>query len=115
MRLQQIRCADIRPDPHSHGYQPQEVESLAESVRLFGVLRPVLLNASADGYTLVHGERRWRAAQMAGLEKIPAILVQESTRDEGLATLRGLAGGGARGALGPGAASTRCELEAVGE
>jgi len=113
MRFEQIRCADISPDPRSNGYQPHEVELLAESVRLFGVLRPVLLSATAGGYIIVHGERRWRAAQMVGLERIPAILVQEFTRDDGIATLQGLAAGCARGRLYPSAASTRYELEAV--
>lgn len=113
MRFAQIRCADISPDPRSPGHQPQEVEALAESVRLFGVLRPVLLSATADGYTIVHGERRWRAAQMIGLESIPAILVQVSTCHEGIATLQGLAGACARGLSDPGAALARCELEAI--
>jgi ParB family chromosome partitioning protein len=77
MGPKQVRCADIHPDPRSRGYLPQEVEPLAESVREHGVLRPLLLRVTAGGYVIVHGERRWRAAQMAGLPAIPAWLVQE--------------------------------------
>jgi ParB family chromosome partitioning protein len=83
MTLEQIRCAEILADPHRGGDQPQEIESLAESVRRHGVLRPVLLRETAGGYVIVHGERRWRAAQMAGLDAIPAWLVQDMVRHEG--------------------------------
>lgn len=77
MRLSQIRCSEIRPDPRTDGYRPEAVEVLAESIRRFGVLRPVLLRETADGYVIVHGERRWRAATMLGLPTIPAFLVQD--------------------------------------
>jgi ParB family chromosome partitioning protein len=75
MRLEQVRCADISPDPQSSGYRRHEVEPLAANIREHGVLRPVLLRPTAQGYVIVHGERRWRAALMAGLEAIPAYLV----------------------------------------
>lgn len=77
MRLSQIRCSEIRPDPRTEGYRPQAVEVLADSIRRFGMLRPVLLRETDDGYVIVHGERRWRAAMMLGLETIPAFLVQD--------------------------------------
>lgn len=76
MRVRKVRCADISPDPGSPGYHPKEVEPLADDIRSHGVLRPVLLRATPAGYVIVHGERRWRAAAMAGLEAIPAYLVQ---------------------------------------
>jgi ParB family chromosome partitioning protein len=77
MRLEQVRCIVINPDPQSSGYRPQEVEPLAADIREHGVLRPVLLRPTPQGYVIVHGERRWRAALMAGLEAIPAYLVRE--------------------------------------
>ncbi len=85
MSVALIRCADIVPDPRRNGDEPAEVESLAESVRRHGVIRPVLLCATEDGYVIVHGERRWRAAQMAGLDAIPAFLVQNSMQAASLA------------------------------
>jgi ParB family chromosome partitioning protein len=81
MRLKQVRCIDIVPDPHSGGYRPHEVEPLAAEIREHGVLRPVLLRPTPEGYVIVHGERRWRAALMAGLEAIPAFLVQGFGQD----------------------------------
>ena len=77
MNLERIRCTDIRPDPRSGRNSSPDFDALADSIRRHGVLRPVLLRATADGYVIVHGERRWRAAQMAGLETIPATIVDD--------------------------------------
>ena len=83
MVLRQISCTDIRSDGSSDREPTAGIEPLAESIRSVGVLRPVLLRrGEGGGYVIVHGERRWRAAQMAGLEKIPAYLVQSLARDE---------------------------------
>jgi ParB family chromosome partitioning protein len=80
MHVQHIRCADIHADPCSPGYRDEEVAALADSVRVFGVLRPIILRATQRGFAIVHGERRWRAARMVGLEAIPAVVeaVQKS-------------------------------------
>ena len=87
MHLQQIRCADIRSDPRYAGYQPHEIEVLADSIRRHGVLRPVLLRETTDGYVIVHGERRLRAARAVGLDTIPAYLVQDFGQSEGVVAL----------------------------
>ena len=84
MRPEQVRCIDISPDPHSGGYPPQAVEPLAAEIREHGVLRPVLLRPTPQGYVIVHGERRWRAALMAGLEAVPAYLVRELGQGESI-------------------------------
>jgi ParB family chromosome partitioning protein len=67
----------VTPGP----YQPRSIfdadrlEELAESIRHQGVIQPVVVRASGDKeYQLIAGERRWRAAQMAGIDKIPAII-----------------------------------------
>jgi len=67
----------ISPGP----YQPRSIfdadrlEELAESIRHQGVIQPVVVRSKGDDqYELIAGERRWRAAQMAGIEKIPAIV-----------------------------------------
>jgi ParB family chromosome partitioning protein len=73
---------DIGPNP----FQPRTrfddaaLQELAASIKATGVLQPVLVRRQADGYQLVAGERRLRAAQIAGLEKIPAILKQVDDR-----------------------------------
>ena len=78
---------------HPGRFQPRrsidqaELEQLARSVREVGVLQPVVVRPSGDGYELVMGERRWRAAQAAGLETIPAIVRPLSDREAALAAL----------------------------
>ena len=76
MRLKQIRCTDIRSEEDGDHGSRAEIELLARSIRSHGVLRPVLVRSTDDGYVIVHGERRWRAARMLGLEVIPAFLVE---------------------------------------
>jgi ParB family chromosome partitioning protein len=71
-----IPVADIRRNP----YQPRgrfeidELRSLSESVSEHGVLQPIVVTQTPDGYQLIAGERRTRAAELAGLETIPAIV-----------------------------------------
>jgi ParB family chromosome partitioning protein len=59
-------------------YQPRVdfsgLEGLVDSIRENGIVQPVIVRQEADGYRLIVGERRWRAAQIAGLERIPAII-----------------------------------------
>lgn len=69
-------------------YQPRrvvddaELERLAASIRDHGVLQPILVTETLDGYQLVAGERRVRAARLAGLERIPAVVRQVADRDQ---------------------------------
>jgi ParB family transcriptional regulator, chromosome partitioning protein len=75
MDVVRVPCAQIKPDPHSPGYPPDAVADLAESIRTNGLLRPILVRQADDGYVIVHGERRWRAAQALGHATIVACLV----------------------------------------
>ena len=56
--------------------------SLAESIREHGVIQPVLVTETIDGYQLVAGERRVRAARLAGLDRIPAVVRQLADREQ---------------------------------
>src|SRR5919197_3136129 len=62
-------------------FPADSTRELAESIRAHGVLQPILVRRTPDGYQLIAGERRLRAAKQAGLERIPAI-VREAVRDE---------------------------------
>lgn len=74
--LREISVAAIRPNP----YQPREhfdeedLAALTESVREVGILQPVLVREAGDGFELIAGERRWRAARRVGLQHIPALV-----------------------------------------
>src|SRR5436190_9090128 len=74
--LQEIPTASIRPNskqPREH-FDEESMAALAESIREVGVLQPVLVRAGGDGFELIAGERRWRAARRIGLQTIPAIV-----------------------------------------
>jgi len=58
------------------------LETLAASIKAHGVIQPILVTEVVDGYQLVAGERRVRAARMAGLERIPAVVRQLADRDQ---------------------------------
>ncbi len=73
---------------HRSPYQPRQqfdddaLAELAESIRRQGVVQPVVVRARGDGdFELIAGERRWRAAQQAGIERIPAVLRELSDRE----------------------------------
>jgi ParB family transcriptional regulator, chromosome partitioning protein len=57
---------------------------LAESIRQHGVLQPLLVRRHIDGYELIAGERRWRAARMAGLTSVPAVVRTDTDGDQQL-------------------------------
>lgn len=55
-------------------FDKQKLEELAESIKQNGVIQPILVVKDENGYTIIAGERRWRAAKMAGIKTIPAII-----------------------------------------
>jgi len=66
--------ASISPNPHQarQQFSESELTELANSIKEKGVIQPILVSQIKDGFQLIAGERRWRAAQKAGLDKIPA-------------------------------------------
>jgi ParB family chromosome partitioning protein len=80
----EIPIARIRPNPHQprKRFGAEELASLTDSIREHGVLQPILVSETVDGYQLVAGERRLRAAQAAGLERVPAVIRQLADREQ---------------------------------
>lgn len=75
--MQQIDVSRISPNPSQprRRFDPERLAELAASIRTSGVIQPVVVRSRGDGnYELIAGERRWRAAQQAGLTRIPAIV-----------------------------------------
>ena len=73
---QELPVSTIRPNryqPREH-FGEEQLSALADSIREVGVLQPVLVRPADDGYELIAGERRWRAARRAGLQAIPALI-----------------------------------------
>jgi ParB family chromosome partitioning protein len=81
----EVDVASIDPNPHQPrtAFDDEALAELEHSIREFGLLQPIVVREVAGGrYQLVMGERRWRAAQRAGLEQIPAIV--RSTGDDAM-------------------------------
>ncbi len=72
----ELSISSIARNPYQprQAFEQQSLEDLATSIAEHGVLQPILVTESAEGYRLIAGERRLRAAEMAGLERIPAIV-----------------------------------------
>ena len=75
----------IEPNPYQprQTFAPSELEEMVNSVREKGIITPLLVSSTETGYQLIAGERRWRAAQKAGLERVP-VVVREVTGAESL-------------------------------
>lgn len=71
--LPATRLQPGRFQPRTH-MDPTSIEELAESIRAQGVIQPILVRSIGEGYEIIAGERRWRAAQLAGLAEVPVVI-----------------------------------------
>ncbi len=83
---QMIAVDQIRPSHQQvrTRFDAEPLGELAESIRLHGILQPLLVRPLIDGYELIAGERRWRAARLAGLTAVPAVVRSGGGNDEQL-------------------------------
>ena len=75
--MAEVAIADIEPNPLQprRTFDEEALQELAASISQLGVIQPITLRRRADGkYTIISGERRWRASQIAGLEHLPAYI-----------------------------------------
>lgn len=73
-----VRIGDVEPnaDQPRKNFDATELEALAESIGMYGMIQPITVRAVESGmYQIVTGERRWRAARMAGLSEVPVIII----------------------------------------
>jgi len=84
-RFAEVEIDEIKPNPSQPRmkFDDQSIEELAQSIRESGVVQPVLVTPEDDHYKIIVGERRWRAAQKAGLRKIP-VLIRNVPREKQL-------------------------------
>ena len=82
-RLEEIPVKDITPNPRQprQHFDQEQIDQMARSIETFGVVQPVVVRPVGTEYELIAGERRWRAAQEAGLERIPAVVKQSTETD----------------------------------
>jgi len=86
--LAEIPVDRLRPNPQQPRrlFDEEALTGLAESIRRHGVLQPLLVSEDgAGGYVVIAGERRWRAARVAGLETVPAVIRERLGAQDGLA------------------------------
>ena len=72
-----LRINEVEPNRNQprKAFSQEELSSLADSIVKYGVISPITVRKSGERYSIIAGERRWRAARMAGISEIPAIIV----------------------------------------
>ena len=73
-----ISLDEIKPNPFQPRkiFNQEKIDELASSIKEYGVFQPIIIKPVAEGYIIVSGERRYRAANQVGLQTIPAIIRQ---------------------------------------
>lgn len=76
----ELKVSEIEPnrDQPRKTFDEAQLEELADSIRKYGVLQPLLVQKKGESYEIIAGERRWRAAKIAGLKTIPAVIREYS-------------------------------------
>ncbi len=77
-----VAIGKIAPNPSQprKQFREGELSTLAASIREQGILQPLVVRRRGDGYELIIGERRWRAAQIAGLDEVPTVILDATDR-----------------------------------
>ncbi len=82
----EIDTAEIEPNPHQPrtAFDPQALDELARSIKEKGIVQPLTVRKFGSGYQLIAGERRLRAAKLAGMKSVPAVLLPVTTDEEAM-------------------------------
>jgi len=88
-RVQYISIQQILPNPNQprRSFDPEGLRELADSIRAYGILQPLTVRRLGRDYELVAGERRLRAAQLAGLREVPCLIARVGEEDSALLAL----------------------------
>lgn len=80
-----VKLSMIEPNQNQprKDFNPEQIRELADSIKRYGVLQPLLVQKKEDHYELIAGERRWRAAREAGLKEVP-VVVKEYSRQQAM-------------------------------
>lgn len=82
-KIKMLKIEDIKPNPYQvrRNFNAKALQNLAFSIKEVGILSPIVVRATSLGYEIVFGERRVRAAQMAGLKTIPSVIIHAGDRE----------------------------------
>ncbi len=88
-RVIEVDIREIKPNPHQPRteFASTDIQSLAESIRQNGILQPLTVRRCEQGYELVAGERRLRGAKLAGMQTVPCIVLEISSRSSAILAL----------------------------
>ncbi len=88
-RVVEVDIGEIRPNPHQprSEFDIADIQSLADSILQNGILQPLTVRRGEDRYELIAGERRLRAAKLAGLRAVPCIILDISSRNSAIMAL----------------------------
>lgn len=80
--LKNLKITEIEPNREQPRkiFDQEALEDLAESIKEFGIIQPIVVSKKDDYYSIIAGERRWRASKIAGLTEIPAILREDDDK-----------------------------------
>ena len=80
-RMLPLHRVEPNPEQPRQDFDQEELDALAESIRLHGILQPLTVRETGEGYyQIIAGERRWRAARLAELSEVPAIVVEADNK-----------------------------------
>ena len=80
--VHKIKIREIEPNKNQprRTFNEESIDELAESIKTYGVIQPIIVTKKDDYYEIIAGERRWRAAKKAGLEEMPCIVREDTER-----------------------------------
>ncbi|MFR4318541.1 MAG: ParB/RepB/Spo0J family partition protein [Eubacterium sp.] len=78
-----MKISDIEPnrDQPRKNFDKEALEELADSIKQFGIIQPIVVQKKEDYYEIIAGERRWRAAKLAKLKEVPVIIKEFSPQE----------------------------------
>ena len=80
--LKNLKITEVEPnrDQPRKNFDQEALEELAESIKKYGLIQPIVVTKKEGYYSIIAGERRWRASKIAGLQEIPAIIREDNER-----------------------------------
>ena len=80
--LRNLKIADVEPNREQarKNFDGEPISELADSIKMYGVIQPIVVTKKDGYYSIIAGERRWRAAKVAGLKEIPAIIREDDDK-----------------------------------
>ncbi len=78
-RLKYLPLEELAPNPHQprHDFDDTSLHELAQSIKVNGIIQPLIVKATQSGYIIIAGERRFRASKLAGIKEVPVVLIDD--------------------------------------